>query len=90
MVYVDDELIDAMDEDSYGEDVNDFETFNEEEFAEGEAYEEGQVLHHGQVQNDSFAQFNEHKDSVYCIAGLEKSPFNIYVSGDGKDKCYAW
>lgn len=31
-----------------------------------------------------------HKDSVYCIAGLEKTPHNIFVSGDGKDKAYVW
>jgi len=31
-----------MDEEVYGEeDPNDFETFNEEEFAEGDEYEEG-------------------------------------------------
>lgn len=40
--YVDEEVIDALDEDHYGEeDPNDFETFNEEEFAEGDEYEEG-------------------------------------------------
>jgi FKBP-type peptidyl-prolyl cis-trans isomerase 2 len=40
--YVDDDVIAALDEEAYGEeDPNDFETFNEEEFAEGDQYEEG-------------------------------------------------
>jgi hypothetical protein len=40
--YVDDDIIEAMDEEVYGdEDPNDFETFNEEEFVEGDQYEEG-------------------------------------------------
>lgn len=89
--YVDDDVIAALDEEAYGEeDPNDFETFNEEEFAEGDQYEEGQIIHQTAAQNDSFAQFNDHKDSVYCIAGLQKTPSNIYVSGDGKDKAYVW
>ena len=42
VMFVEDEIIDQMDEMQYGEeDPNDFETFNEEEFTEGEAYEEG-------------------------------------------------
>jgi len=40
--YVDDDVIAALDEEAYAEeDPNDFETFNEEEFAEGDQYEEG-------------------------------------------------
>lgn len=45
MQYVDDEVIDALDEEPeepYGdEEVNDFETFKESEMAEGDEYEEG-------------------------------------------------
>lgn len=89
--YVDDDIIAAMDEEAYDdEDQNDFETFNEEEFGEGDQYEEGQIIQQTAAQNDSYAQFNNHKDSVYCIAGLSKTTGNIYVSGDGKDKAYVW
>lgn len=40
--------------------------------------------------NDSVAQFNDHKDSIYCIDSLPVAPFNILVSGDGADKAYVW
>lgn len=48
MEYVDDEVIAALDDEHYGDenDAGDFETINEEEFAEGDAYEEGQVINH--------------------------------------------
>ena len=36
------------------------------------------------------AQFNEHRDSVYCVDGLPVAPFNVFVSGDGADKAYVW
>lgn len=41
--YVDEEVIAALDAEPYGEegDEGDFETINEEEFAEGDQYEEG-------------------------------------------------
>ena len=40
--------------------------------------------------NDSVAQFDDHKDSVYCVDSLPVAPFNVFASGDGADKAYVW
>ena len=40
--------------------------------------------------NDSVAQFNDHRDSIYCVDSLPAAPFNVFVSGDGADKAYVW
>jgi len=73
-----------------GGEVNDFETYQESEFAEGDEYEDGHVLQLTAERNDSIAQFNDHHDSVYCIDTLPVAPFNLFASGDGADKAYIW
>ena len=70
--------------------VNDFETYQEDEFAEGDEYADGEVLQLTAERNDSVAQFNDHKDSVYCVDTIPVAPFNFIVSGDGADKAYVW
>ena len=72
------------------ENENDFETYQESDFAEGEEYMDGQVIQLTAERNDSVAQFNDHRDSVYCVDGLPVAPFNVFVSGDGADKAYVW
>ena len=70
--------------------VNDFETYQESDFAEGEEYEDGQVISLTAERNDSVAQFNDHHDSVYAVDSLPIAPFNLIASGDGDDKAYIW
>ena len=69
---------------------SDFETFMESEFGEGAEYMDGEVLQLTAERNDSIAQFNDHKDSVYCIDTLPVAPYNLFASGDGNDKAYIW
>ena len=99
VVYADEDEMEALerqaDEDeaeAMGEEgaFNDFETYNEDEFAEGEEYADGQVLSLTAERNDQVCQFDEHKDSVYCVDTLPVAPFNIIASGDGADKAYVW
>ena len=81
------EALAALDEEG---DVNDFETFQESEFGEGEEFEDGQVLQLTAERNDSIAQFNDHRDSIYCVDSLPVAPYNLFVSGDGDDKAFVW
>ena len=81
-------LAEAAGED--GDEANDFETYQESEFGEGDEYEDGQVLQLTAERNDSIAQFNDHRDSIYCVDTLPVAPFDLFVSGDGDDKAYVW
>ena len=72
------------------DEVNDFETYQESEFGEGDEYQDGEVLQLTAERNDSVAQFNDHRDSVYCVDTIPVAPFNFLVSGDGADKAYVW
>lgn len=73
-----------------GDPVNDFETYQEDEFAEGDEYADGEVLQLTAERSDQVAAFNDHHDSVYCVDSLPVAPFNILASGDGADKAYVW
>lgn len=42
------------------------------------------------LESDAIAHFDDHEDSAYCIAVLERPEGPLFVSGDGRDKCYAW
>ena len=42
------------------------------------------------MQNDSIASFFEHKESIYSIGYVAKTPFDTFVSGDGNDKVLIW
>ena len=68
-----------------GQDVNDFETINEDDFQEGDEYAEGEVMQLTAEENHSLIQFNAHTDSVYCVDQLPIEPFDVFASGDGKD-----
>ena len=70
--------------------ANDFETYQESDFAEGDEYADGHVLQLTAERNDQVAQFDDHKDAVYCIDSLPVAPFNVFASGDGADKAYIW
>ena len=35
-------------------------------------------------------KFDEHKDSVFCVALVPREPYNIFVSGDCNDQAYIW
>jgi WD40 repeat protein len=42
------------------------------------------------IQDDSAVKFNEHKDSVFCVAVVPREPYNLFVSGDCDDQAYVW
>ena len=48
--------------------------------------EEGQAE---PTQDDALVRFG-HADSVYCVDIIPVAPFNILVSGDGKDMALVW
>ena len=51
---------------------------------------EGQILNQEIIQDDSAVKFNEHKDSVFCVAVVPREPYNLFVSGDCDDQAYVW
>ena len=53
-------------------------------------YEDGQVIQLTAERNDSVAQFDDHRDSVYAVDSLPVAPFNLIASGDGDDKAFIW
>ena len=48
-------------------DADDFQTYNESEFAEGDEYDENQILQLDKKESDAIGHFNDHADSIYCI-----------------------
>lgn len=81
-----------MDESQDEEDGDDFQTIQESDVNEqdGFTYAEGQVLNQEEMPNDSFANFFEHKDSVFSIAALPIGNFDTFISGDQNDKLLIW
>ena len=55
----------------------------------GEEEGGGEMLEEIQLQNDSVAYFDQHKDSIFCIAQHPKRP-EIVATGAGDDVAYIW
>lgn len=91
--YVDDNIIDAMDaqeEEDFNDDDSGFQTFDEGSVAGDESFNDGEIE---KTVSDAIAQFDDHADSVYCVAVLEQPVVGgsiLFVSGDGRDKAYVW
>ncbi len=55
-----------------------------------ESFNDGEIE---KTVSDAIAQFDDHADSVYCVAVLEQPVVGgsiLFVSGDGRDKAYVW
>ena len=54
-------------------------------------FDDGEFIAEKEVQKDYVCQLAlVHEDHVYSLAQLPQAPFNTFLSGDGKDKCYVW
>lgn len=51
--------------------------------------DEDQIQQEIQLQNDSVAHFDQHKDSIFCIAQHPAQP-NLIATGGGDDIAYLW
>lgn len=96
--YVDDDVLDAYDNqaDNLGEDDSQFDD-NDSEGSGFQTYDEGSTVKDddsfvdGQIKpedSDAIVHFDEHQDSIYCVAALEEPTTDgtgslLFVSGDG-------
>lgn len=93
---VDDDVMDAYEqqEDNLGDGIADsdsgFQTFDEGSVKDDESFNDGEIT---LTKSDAITHFDDHQDSVYCVAILEqpeKDGSILFVSGDGRDQAYVW
>lgn len=54
-------------------------------------FDDGEIIAEKEIQKDFVCQLAlVHQDHVYSLAQLPQAPFNTFISGDGKDKCFMW
>ena len=90
--YVDDELIEALDHDE-DEESEGFKTMKESDIDDSEQMmlDDGAIIAEKEIQKDYVCQLAlVHEDHVYSLAQLPQNPYNTFISGDGKDKCFVW
>ena len=93
VVYMDDDIMQQLDEQQLVEEPQDDDNESFQTFDEGSDagdFDDGAVLDQQILESDALAHFDDHEDSAYCIAVLERPEGTLFVSGDGRDKCYAW
>ena len=70
-----------------------FKTMKESEMGDDEQmmFDDGDFVAETEVQKDFVCQLSlVHEDHVYSLVQLPQAPFNTFISGDGKDKCFVW
>lgn len=93
--YVDDDVIEALENQPDNMEPADSES-GFETIDEGSTVKDDDSFIDGDIEKnetDAIVSFNDHQDSVYCVACVEEPKKDgqiLFLSGDGRDKAIAW
>ncbi|KAK3048445.1 60S ribosomal subunit assembly or modification protein [Extremus antarcticus] len=85
----DDAMLDASDVEETLEEDGDAAMDSGDDEQDGEGGGDGETVEEIQLQNDSAAHFDQHKDSIFCIAQHPTRP-ELVATGAGDDIAYLW